>query len=391
MKKTRIPIPIGILKLLLAATTVATAADPPPEFIAAAEKRRAEIPLGGDFKPDPKAPVFIAVGHGGRILLSWDDGKNWQQVFWGHPGSDHGMWACKSVAYSDGVFVVPVGWGAITSYLASEDGLNWRHLTDGSTTLAGVKEASEDSTAMPMTFGVAGGKGAFVATGYMGTAATADFGKTLTTFSLREFKTDPRPRKLVTHHVSPVYCGDESGRFLALGNDRSTENTVFGNLFASDDLGKTWTWLEPQLLNEQCDGYSGMACNGDLVVIADKSGENVFVSNDAGDTWGGPFATGTSRASLSMVNGEFWLVAKSSSRTSADGKTWRDLAEGIPEGKIVASPAGTLISIQRRRSNILRSDDGGNSWHEVYTFEPETEHVHGAQGLRDIVFGYVRE
>ena len=54
----------------------------------------------------------------------------------------------------------------------------------------------------------------------------------------------------------------------------------------------------------------------------------------------------------------------------------------------MASPGGTLISIDRRRFNILRSGDRGETWNEVYAFEPETQHVHGAQGLRDIVFGY---
>ena len=379
-----------LLAIFLAIAPLANAADLPPEFVAGAEKRRSEIPLGGDFKPDPKVPVFVAVGHGGRILLSRDDGKTWSQGFWGYPGSDHGMWACKSVAYSEGVFVVPVGWGAITSYLASEDGVNWRHLTDGSTTLAGVKEAKEDPTAMPMTYGMAGGKGTFVATGYMSTAATSDFGKTFSTFFLREFKDDPRTRKLVTHHVDPLYCGDTTGRFLALGNDRSKENPVFGNLFASDDLGKTWTWLEPKTLNEKCQGYSGMDSNGSLVVLIDKTAENAFVSADAGNTWHGPFPTGTTRAQLSVVNGEFWLTGVPP-RASSDGKSWRDLPDKVPAGRIVASPGGTLISIDRQRFNILRSGDGGKSWDEVYTFEPETKHVHGAQGLRDIAFGFVRE
>ncbi len=62
--------------------------------------------------------------------------------------------------------------------------------------------------------------------------------------SIWGFNKEQRPRKLVTHHVGAVYCGDKSRRFLALGNDRAKENAVFGNLFASDDLGKTWTWLE---------------------------------------------------------------------------------------------------------------------------------------------------
>ncbi len=76
------------------------AAEEPPESIAAGLKRRSEIPLGGNFKPNPKAPVLVAVGHGGRILLSRDDGRTWKQVFWGHAGSDHGPWATKAVAYT---------------------------------------------------------------------------------------------------------------------------------------------------------------------------------------------------------------------------------------------------------------------------------------------------
>ena len=364
-------------------------AEEPAGFVEAALKRRAEVPLGDDFKPNPKSPAFVAVGHGGRILLSRDDGQSWQQVFWGHPGSDHGPWATKAIAYTNGVFVVPIGWGAPTAWLASEDGIRWRHLTNGQTKLKGIKEAANDSTVMPSTWGIAGGKGVFVSGGYMQMAATPDFGKTITTFSLYEFKNDPRPRKLVTHHVSPVYCGDASGRFLAIGNDRSKENAVFGNLWASDDLGKSWKWLEPTLLNEKCDGYSGMVSNGQRVVIADKSGANVFVSEDAGDSWSGPFATGLDRATLNLVGDEFWLVSHKAARASSDGETWRDLPRGIPIGKVIASTTGTLISIDRQRFNILRSTDGGESWQEAYKFQPETEVVHGTQGLRDIAFGYV--
>jgi len=123
-------------------------------------------------------------------------------------------------------------------------------------------------------------------------------------------------------------------------------------------------------------------------VIADQRGTNAFVSADAGDTWNGPFPTGIERATLSLVGDEFWLVGSKAARASADGKAWSDLPKGIPTGKVIASPERTLISIDRQRFNILRSTDGGQSWTEVYSFQPETEHVHGAQGLRDIAFGY---
>jgi len=372
------------------------AADPPPEFIAGETAARSRIPLGGNFRPDPRQPAFVAVGHGGRILLSRDDGKNWRQVYFGHAGSDHGPWATKAVAYAGGVFVVPIGWGGPTSWLASEDGVNWRHLTGGQTKLKGIKHADGDPSVMPGTWGIAGGQGVdgrpvFVTGGYMTMATTPDLGKSITTFSLRSFKDDPRPRRLVTHHVGPVFCGKKSGRFLALGNDRSKADPVFGNLFASDDHGRTWDWLEPALLNKQCDGYCGIVSNGQLVLIADKRGAAAFVSSDAGESWEGPFATGTECASLSLVGKEFWLVGAKQSRASVDGRTWRDLPPGIPAGKIVASESGTLISIDRRRADIHRSSDRGKTWKQVHAFEPETEHVHGAQGLRDAAFGYTTE
>jgi photosystem II stability/assembly factor-like uncharacterized protein len=388
---TRISLTIAI-GVWLQCTAIPAADKLPPEFVAAAEKARADVPLGGDFHPDPKQPALVAVGHGGRILLSRDDGKTWTQVHFGHLGSDHSPWATKAVAYTNGVFVVAIGWGAPSAWLASEDGVNWRHLTGGDTKLKGVKGAEEDPSVMPGTWGMAGGKGVFVSGGYMVMGATADFGKTITTFSLREFKDDPRPRKLVTHHVQPMYCGDDSGRFLALGNDRSTDSPVFGNLYASDDLGKTWTWLEPSLLNEKCAGYSGIVSNGELVVISDKAGANVFLSSHAGDSWQGPFATGVERAALSLVGKEFWLVGSNGGRASADGQTWWELPDGIPTGKIVASPEGSLINVDRRRTSILRSTDGGKTWEEVFAYEePTSEHIHGAQGLRDLAFGYVRQ
>ena len=379
-------LPLVVLSLCLG---FVRAAEVPPAFAAAAEKARDNIPLGGDFKPDPRQPVFVAVGHGGRILLSRDDGRNWKQVYFGHLGSDHSPWATKAVAYTGGVFVVPIGWGAPVMWLASEDGVNWRHLTTGKTPLKGVKGASENPVIMAGTWGVAGGKGVFVSGGYMTMSATPDFGKSFTTFSLRNFKEDPRPRKLVTHHVAPVWCGEKSGRFLALGNDRSKENPVFGNLYASDDLGRTWKWLEPKLLNEKCEGYQGIVSNGERVIIADKTGANTFVSTDAGDTWSGPFPTGLQNAGLSLVGEEFWVVSSKGACASADGQRWRGLPAGIPAGKIVASPEGTLINIDRRRTTILRSGDGGKSWRKVHEYEePKSPHIHGAQGLRDITFGY---
>lgn len=370
--------------LLALATATAFAAEPPAEWVAAGEKRRAEIPLGGDFKPDPKVPVLVAVGHGARIVLSRDDGKTWTQVFFGYPGADHGGWATNSVAYTGGVFAVSVGWTQPTSWLASDDGVHWRHMTNGKTPLGDKTQPA----LMPTALSIAGGKGVFVGGGYMNFTATPDFGQSWTNFSLYKLPADPRG-KLATHHIRTIFCGDASGRFLALGDNRGTDGPKFGHFFASDDQGKSWQWLSPKGLDAST-GRGTLVSNGKLLLMTDATGENAWRSQDAGNTWDGPHPTGSKRNTLSVVKGEFWLIG-TPSRASADGHAWRDLPTGIPAGQIVASDKGALISISGSRFNIQRSTDDGKTWSEVFTFKPETENVHGGQGLRDVVAGVVRE
>lgn len=354
-----------------------------PEAVAAAEQRREAIPLGGDFTPNPTAPAFVVVGHGGRILVSKDDAKTWTQSFYGAPGADHGVWATRTMTYGDGLFVVAVGWGAPTSWLASDDGVNWRHLTSGATVLP---EAKGNPRIMPGTWGLAAGKGTIVGTGYMTMATTSDGGKTFAGFGMwGAFKDDARG-KLVTHHLDPVYCGDASGRFLALGDNRSETGPKFGHLFASDDQGKTWKWLEPKGL-ETSTGRGSLVVKNGLLLMTDQEGANAWTSGDAGENWEGPFPTGTKRAVLSVAGDEFWLCGKPS-RASADGKTWSDLPAAVPNGQIIASDQGTLVSIHPQRFNILRSADRGESWEEVYSYPPDKIEG-GAQGLRDGAFGRV--
>ena len=371
------PLPLILVSSILSFTTFAAEESP------ADAKIRADIPLGGGLKPNPKVPAFVVVGHGARIITSKDDGKTWKQTFFAMPGADHGPWATKSVTYTSGVFAVPVGWGGPTIYLASDDAVNWHHLTSGESKLP---EGKGDPRVMTGAWSLTGGRGVFVSSGYMTFSATADLGKTFTTFGMwGAFKDDPRG-KLSTHHIGAVYCGDASGRFLALGDNRGDSGPKFGNLFASDDLGKTWKWLVPKGLDAST-GRGAMVSNGKMLVMTDKDAANAWTSADAGETWDGPHATGTQRAVLSLVGSEFWLCGKKS-RASGDGKTWRDLPAAVPEGKIIASDKGTLISIASQRFNILRSTDDGKSWQEVHSYTPP-DIKGGAQGLRDGAFGLV--
>jgi hypothetical protein len=215
--------------------------------------------------------------------------------------------------------------------------------------------------------------------------ATSDLGATFDSFSMwGAFKNDARGFKLSTHHVDPVFVSESSGRFLALGDNRGKDGPKFGNLFASDDLGKTWKWLMPKGLDAST-GRGTLVSNSKLILLTDADAANAWTSTDGGETWDGPHITGAKRASLNVIGGEFWLTGKPS-RASADGKTWRDLPAAVPAGQVIASDKGTLISIASQRFNILRSIDGGKSWNEVHSYTPP-DIQGGAQGLRDGAFG----
>ena len=173
---------------------------------AADDARRHEIPLGGNFNPNPKVPAIVAITHGVRLVLSRDDGKTWRQVFFGRPVGDHGYWASIEVAYTNGVFAGFAGWGAEGhgSFIASEDGVNWRHLTGSN------RKGRWDAYGMNNTLGAAGGKGAFVTVGTQ-FESTPDFGVTWHNFSPRQF--DPPVR---THHMKAVYGDYDGGPFSAV-------------------------------------------------------------------------------------------------------------------------------------------------------------------------------
>ena len=101
---------------------------------------------------------------------------------------------------------------------------------------------------------------------------------------------------------------------------------------ASDDLGKTWKWSEPELQGVQRHRFQwGLSCE------CRQLGANVFVSSDSGNRWIGPFATGIDEASLILVGKQFWLAGRRDARASVDGRTWCDLPKGILIGKIIAS------------------------------------------------------
>jgi photosystem II stability/assembly factor-like uncharacterized protein len=63
-----------LLAAFLFATSNFAAENESPED----RKIREAIPLGCGLKPNPQVPAFVVVGHGGRIIVSKDDGQTYR-------------------------------------------------------------------------------------------------------------------------------------------------------------------------------------------------------------------------------------------------------------------------------------------------------------------------
>ncbi|MGE3804079.1 MAG: WD40/YVTN/BNR-like repeat-containing protein [Gemmataceae bacterium] len=361
--------------LILAGPAVAAET---PEQAAAQEKIRAALPLGGNFQPALEEGVFVAAGHGLNVVSSRDDGKTWKRVFYGAPCGDHGRWAVwNSVAYTKGVFAIAAGWGAPGTVIASDDGASWRHLTDGKRQPAKKGDKPYD---MRTTMQLIGVDGAFI----MPFEATPDFGRTWYQSSPYNLKDrDGNKVKVDAGHPSVAYG---AGRVIVVGDT--------GPALYSDDLGKTWTPLQVKAEPWEEGGAKGIIAKDGVFILVKGNGGTVLRSEDKGLTWKA-YPLGVERPAgrsygLSVVGGEFWVTGQTS-RASKDGITWRDLPKSTPSGRIAVSDKGTLINVDRKRTSILRSTDGGKTWTEVYQYTPDPQATGGAQGLSDVEFGLVRK
>ena len=367
---------LAICALCFTFTTPALSAETPEEA-AKQEKIRAEIPLGGNFKPAQEEGIFVAAGHGLNVVASRDDGKTWKQVFYGAPCGDHGRWAVwNSVAYTGGVFAIAAGWGAPGTIIASDDGENWRHLTDGNRKVQKGSKPYDMRTTMELI----GVQGAFI----MPFEATPDFGRTWHATSPYGMKDEAGNKvKVNAGHPSLAYG---AGRAIVIGDE--------GPAMYSDNLGQTWLPLNVKVSPWEEMGAKGISAKDGIFIIVKGNGANVLRSTDKGQTWnvhplGVEKPAGRSYC-MSVVGDEFWFTGQTS-KASKDGITWRDLPSSTPSGRIAVSDKGTLVNVDRKRNSILRSTDGGTTWTEVYKYTPDPQATGGAQGLGDVEFGLVRK
>lgn len=333
-----------------------------PVSEALAQKKHVEIPdtipYGIDLKPGGDQPVFaVCSKQGGRVLVSRDDGRTWNQEFLAteslEDGGWHGTFAVYGMAATNGVIGIFSGWGTPGVYIGSSDGVHWGHFNSTPAQLGSV-------------WGAAAGNGVFL--------TSADQWRGMTTIAPPYTAVEPHSLKSVldggkTHHMIAGFGDYKGGRFIIIGDNH--------HVFYSDKAGQNWRRSEvPSVAGADGKGQDGIAFGNDLFVVSYPNG--VVRSDDGGITWtfhdAGIEGKRLAWRGLSFVNGEFWLTGRNGAfaRRSKDGVEWTDLPRGTPGGSFVQSESGTIINVERQRYDIKRSEDGVR-WESVFT--PPTEDV----------------
>jgi len=321
----------------------ATNAPPPTRAPRPPETAPAETPPG-------KVPMFVAIGHAGRITVSCDDGKTWIANQSADdklrcfdpavtPDCDHNGLAGRGITYESGFFIANFGWGAPGRIRRSRDGVTWETVLEGAnfaSTVAGngkviaVSGEPQVSTDLGMTWRP-GGRPEFG-------ARRAGFGAGLFLMigdgPKAAITADGQSWKELT--ALPPACGKEiqwTGGVLGLGSALVIAGED-GVVCASTDGGASW---KVEKIAERLEG--------ELV----RSGGALCV-------WG--TSTGTpSRATLfRSTNGIDW---------TATPTVLRGTTAGAPIGPVAVGNSGTFVAVS----------SGWGAWYESQKFFRSTDGV----------------
>lgn len=244
--------------------------------------------------------LWLAVGYGGRRMIS-TDGKTWEVVAeWAQPGGDDGNNLISAV-YAQGKFVVVGGGGAGATgaghILVSRDGREW-------------KETHKDKSRIsPVAYG--GGRFVVGATHYpSGKLMWSSDGETWTPGAAI-------PTPGLTHFRNGAYG---NGRFVLVGN---------GQIKGEDGKPKPIHWAVTSENGEKIDSVrTDLAAHGDLWFGGGRfvmlSHEGVLQSSEDGAEWTvHPFEPAERPRWLLWDGTKFLAGDGKTGWESADGKTWK--------------------------------------------------------------------
>jgi len=242
---------------------------------------------------EPVAGTWVAVGYGGRRLVS-TDGKTWEQTAqWVENGGDDDN-LLRGLTYGNGKFVA-VGGSKTAPIVSSEDGRTWKEqrLTGG------------------WLGDVAYGNGTFVTVGGGGRRLRSQDGMTW----IDEGRTKELQPGFPRHYRQIVFG---NGTFVAVGDK--------GRRTLTKD-GITWTHDAPP--NDQLDRQH-IAFGGGRFVIVGPNGYRT--SSVDGQTWEAEQSAGEEPLQSVLWTGDrFWALGRRIAFSSPDGKKWeRHEAKNIP-------------------------------------------------------------
>jgi hypothetical protein len=294
---------------------------------------------------DPRKPIFVAVGYGGRRASS-PDGVHWENDQELAPnGGDDWTLLCD-VAYGKGVFVATGGGGDVAPFWVTRDGKTWKEIRPGWKGRIGH---------------IAFGNGRFVAGG--GTFSISEDGENWKLGAKIPYKGGLHLRHIVFGNGIFVGAGDcfqkESGWYRVVTPD--------GEKIDFFEAGKT--------------GVRNMTFGAGrfVAVLADGSIE----SSTNGTTWvQSEVEPDKGNGSILWTGKQFLVSGGKNALTSPDGLSWTKASFRIPCSPLAAGP-GVFVGGSWRNGLWTSTDfmtwkqsslsDKGNSFCAVAVGIPERE------------------
>ncbi len=311
-----------------------------------------------DAAPDAAAervPVFVAYGHGGRTMISCDDGVTWVANTFEKAEDDdftHDSTAARSLVWADGRFVLVMGWGGPSVVRTSEDGVTW-------TEVFGAEYDQSIWTA-------AAGGGAIVHGEGSRTWRSLDAGKTWSEGG----ELDP-----AASHLQLGYGDHDGGRFVAAGDSV---------LHVSSDLGQTFTLATlPDDAKGCLSQKRGPIYAAGIFLITSSSGA-VCRSTDGGTTWSKSNIGYDDVGDPLYYDNAFWVYRYAKAFRSVDGSQWDEVpSEGVTRFDALAASetTGTLLALSN--GTLYRSENATK-----FEKPPTSSYELGGASLQHLAFGW---
>ena len=275
--------------------------------------------------------MFVAIGWGGRRILSCDEGRTWiADTFESTEDDWHQPYSPKALTYADGTFVYLTGWGNPSTVHFSRDGFDWT-----STTLEGPTGGSIGYDATNERWVMQTGRTLFAST------------------DLVEFTAIEGLEGPMLNRDGAVYDG-----IYVAGTD--------GVVRVLPDGATEWTDIT------SCEGArhgsigvsGGFARGGDRIVSFGDEGSSCVASTSGEDLGAGDMGTERIRGYGAYVGDEFWATNDAQIFRSEDGLSWTssDFPDGVRFHLVAQSDSGTIVGIDRNGDAFYYSTDGGESW-----------------------------